>query len=262
MTLPSDDVLEIWNRIMKYQVDFSFPLELPVFLNNKSWCTARRILDLGSGDGYYATRLANYFPDKAYTCVDIDERAIKIGKNQANEYGNHKIKFSVADILRYNGDFPVAIARLLVQHLSTPEELFSAASNFLNADGTLIVIDSSDEARLFWPTKLCRHLELFFQTFTNFQPGRKNCINMPNIAADYGFNVESTQTIIIPSSIPTYKKTLYESYRLVFEVVRKHYNMPFDYKSLLIELERWAQSPRGYAQIGVNASIYRRREAN
>ena len=58
MTLSTDDVLTSWNRIMRYQVDFSFPLELPVYLSVASWHTAERVLDLGSGDGYYLRRLA------------------------------------------------------------------------------------------------------------------------------------------------------------------------------------------------------------
>lgn len=127
MALPTDDVLKSWNQIMRYQVDFSFPLELPVYLSMESWRSADYVLDLGSGDGYYARRLAEYFIEKSYTCVDIDDRAIEAGRMQFVASGDpldsaeeFQIEFENADILNYKGSFPVAIARLLVQHLDAP----------------------------------------------------------------------------------------------------------------------------------------------
>ena len=259
MALPSDEVLSIWNRIMKYQVDFSFPLELPVYLNLPSWYAAERVLDLGSGDGYYATRLAEYFPDKHYSCVDIDQRAIDTGKERYGNLTGCRIEFSTEDVLQFRGDFPVALARLLVQHLNTPEELFSAAPNFVHTGGTLVVIDSDDRSRLFWPVEICRTIETFFGAFSEFQPGRKHSAEMTEIAKDYGFEIETNKTLLIPSSIPTYKSLFRESYQLFFEIVQKHYAMEYDYDSLFTELETWAREPRAYAQIGVNVSAYRLR---
>ena len=257
MALPSDQVLSIWNRIMKYQVDFSFPLELPVFLNLEALCTADSILDLGSGDGYYATRLATYFPDKQYTCVDIDRRAIDAGREQFGNSRQYRLSFSTDDILQYNGEFPVAIARLLVQHLESPRDLLLAAPNFLRPGGSLVVIDSDDRSRLFWPPNKCRRIESFFRRFSEFQPGRRHSSSMIEIAPDHGFEVQLNRTLLIPSTVPTYKEIFDKSYRLFFEIVRKHYGMDFDYDSLFMELDRWAASEFTYAQIGVNISAYR-----
>lgn len=256
MALPSDEVLSIWNRIMKYQVDFSFPLELPVYLNLDSWCSAERVLDLGSGDGYYASRLATFFREKSYTCIDIDQRAIEIGKNRTDHHAQYHIAYEIADALQYTGSFPIAIARLLVQHLETPEVLFLAAPNFLQEGGTLIVIDSDDQSRLFWPAEDCRWIEKFFASFSTFQPAREHCTTMIELAGDYGFELKKHQKLLIPSCIPTYKNIFYKSYQLVFEVVRKHYGMEFDYESLSHELGEWVQSPDTYAQIGVNVCAY------
>ena len=256
MALPSDEVLSIWNRIMKYQVDFSFPLELPTYLDLDSWCSADRVLDLGSGDGYYATRLATYFPNKLYTCIDIDERALEFGKTQIPDPHSHRIDFQFGDALKYAGDFPVAIARLLVQHLESPTDLLLAAPNFLRPDGTLIVIDSDDLSRLFWPPEETSLIDKFFRSFSEFQPGRRHSSNMIDLAADHGFKITTSRTLLIPSSLPTYKDVFYRSYQLFFQIVQKHYGMEFDYDSLFLELQKWARSERTYAQIGVNFSAY------
>ena len=260
MALPSDEVLSIWNQIMKYQVDFSFPLEFPVYLTLNSWLTADRVLDLGSGDGYYAAQLATFFPDKTYTCIDIDDRAIEAGNEQFGDFFPRPLSFETADILTYRGDFPVAIARLLVQHLEAPEDLFRAAPNFLQPGGRLIVVDSNDQLRLFWPLEKCRWIENFFASFSAFQPGRMHSTSMPGLAEDYGFKVEVNHTLVIPSTIPTYKDVFYRSYQLFFKIVQDHYGMEFDYKSLFDQLDEWAQEEASYAQIGVNVCSYRLNE--
>ncbi len=264
MALPSDDVLTSWNRIMRYQVDFSFPLELPIYLSMASWHAADRVLDLGSGDGYYLCRLASYFPDKSYIGIDLDERAIQAARtrtvtqnDESSERDALSIAFETADALCYTGSFSVAIARLLVQHLSGAETLFAAAPNFLQRDGMLIVIDSNDHARLFWPKETCGRINAFFQAFSEFQPGRSHSATMMQIAPDYGFEVHVHELLTVPSSIPTYKDLFHQSYRLFFEIVEKHYRMPFDYESLASELDDWAHNKGSYSQIGVNVCVYR-----
>jgi len=259
VALPSDEVLSIWNQIMKYQVDFSFPLEFPVYLTLDSWLTADRVLDLGSGDGYYATRLATYFPDKVYTCVDIDERAIEAGKKQFQEGKGYKIEYALGDALDYRGKFSIAIARLLVQHLDAPQDLFRSAPNFLEPGGILMVIDSDDRSRLFWPNQEYPLIKSFFRAFNEFQPGRQFCSHMLEMAPQYGFEKEATHLLLIPSSIPGYKNVFYESNKLIFKIVQEHYDMEFDYNSLFAELDGWVANQYTYAHIGVNIIAFRRR---
>lgn len=264
MSLPSDDVLNSWNRIMRYQVDFSFPLELPAYLTLESWSSANQVLDLGSSDGYYTKRLAEYFQDKSYTCIDIDPRAIESGRTQSAASGGDsvtsekcRIEFESGNVLNYRGSYPAAIARLLVQHLDAPEALFMAAPNFLRNDGILIVIDSNDKERCFWPLYKYKIIDRFFEEFNEFQPARNHSTAMLKSARDFGFDVEVHKMVTIPSSIPTYKNLFHISYRLFFEIVEQHYKMPFDYEGLSCELELWAQDPGSYAQIGVNVCAYR-----
>ena len=241
---------------MKYQIDFGFPLELPAYLNLPSWRQAKHVLDLGSGDGYYATKLATYFPDKRYTCVDIDQRAIDAGRKQFAGWRNNNIEYSRADVLNYHGNFPIAIARLLVQHLDTPQDLLRAAPNFLRPGGVLIVIDSDDRSRLFWPTEKCRRIERFFCSFSEFQPGRKYSAKMVDIAPSYGFESKVHHLLLIPSSLPSYKNLFYRSYQLFFQIVQEHYRMEFDYKSLFDELDEWLTDRSAYAHIGVKICIF------
>lgn len=252
--LPSDDILAVWNRIMRYQVDFSFPLELPFYFSLGAWHEAKDVVDLGSGNGYYLGRLATYFPDKCYTGIDFDERAINEARTGTD---GSRFKFEVANVLNYVGEFPVGIARLLVQHLDSSEALFIAARNFLKQDGRLIVIDSNDAARLFWPAETYGHINDFFQAFSEFQRGRRHSDGMMQISKQHGFENEKSQLLLIPSSLPTCKDILHQSYRLVFEIVREHYRMPFDYDRLTRELGAWVKDEGSYSQIGVNLSSYR-----
>lgn len=259
---PKDDILAIWNRIMQYQVDFSFPLELQIYFSLESWLEARDVVDLGTGNGYYLRQLASYFRDKFYTGIDFDERLVKEAQafpdGEAVNSNDGRISYDVADVLSYTGEFSVGVARLLVQHLDSSEDLFIAARNFLKQDGTLIVIDSNDDARFFWPTDSCRQIDAFFHEFSEFQPGRHNSDAMMQSSKNYGFEIEKSQLLLIPSSLPTYKDLFHRSYHLFFDIVQGHYEMPFDYKKLRRELDDWVQREGSYSQIGVNLCSYRR----
>ena len=260
--LPRDEILAIWNRIMQYQVDFSFPLELQFYFSLESWLEARDAVDLGTGNGYYLRRLASYFRGKSYTGVDFDERLVEEAKAHPDEAAvnsdDERISYDVADVLGYTGEFSVDVARLLVQHLTSSEELFIAAKNFLKKDGTLIVIDSNDDARFFWPADSCRQIDAFFHAFSEFQPGRHNSDAMMQSSKNYGFEIEKSRLLLIPSSLPTYKDLFHESYHLFFDIVQGHYEMPFDYEKLRRELDDWAEREGSYSQIGVNLCSYRR----
>ncbi|MCY4385430.1 MAG: class I SAM-dependent methyltransferase [Nitrospinae bacterium] len=259
---PKDDILAIWNRIMQYQVDFSFPLELQFYLSLGSWLEARNVVDLGTGNGYYLRQLASYFRNKFYTGIDFDERLVKeaqaLSDEEAVNPNDERISYDVADVLSYTGEFSVGVARLLVQHLDSSEDLFIAARNFLKQDGTLVVIDSNDNARFFWPTDSCRQIDAFFRKFSEFQPGRNYSDSMMQSSKNYGFEIEKSQLLLIPSSLPTYKNLFHESYHLFFDIVQGHYGMPFDYESLRLELDDWARNEGSYSQIGVNLCSYRR----
>ena len=247
---------------MQYQVDFSFPLELQFYFSLGSWLEARDVVDLGTANGYYLRQLASYFRDKLYTGIDFDERLVKEAQTLSDEEtvnsNDERISYDVADVLSFTGDFSVGIARLLVQHLDSCEDIFIAARNFLKQDGTLIVIDSNDEARFFWPIESCQQIDAFFHAFSEFQPGRHNSDAMMQLSKDYGFEIEKSQLLLIPSSLPTYKDLFHESYHLFFKIVQGHYGMPFDYEKLRRELDDWARREGSYSQIGVNLCSYRR----
>ena len=84
---------ELWRDLMIRQVDLLFPAELSFYMNEIRWLESRSVLDIGTGNAYYLSNLANYFPEKSYTGIDIDLENIKFAQqyldNSKNRVGNN-----------------------------------------------------------------------------------------------------------------------------------------------------------------------------
>jgi predicted TPR repeat methyltransferase len=67
-----------WDSLLAYQVDLAFPQELKFLVSLKAWRDATCVLDAGCGNGYYMSRLHEFFPEKRYFGVDISQRLVVI----------------------------------------------------------------------------------------------------------------------------------------------------------------------------------------
>jgi GT2 family glycosyltransferase/SAM-dependent methyltransferase len=106
----------------------------------------RRVLDLGSGEGFGAAILA----DKALEVVgiDIDERTVE--HSQLN-YAGPGLSFSVGsaiDLSRFDsGTFGAVVAFEIIEHVSEQEQVLDEIARVLDGDGLLVL--STPDRRLY-----------------------------------------------------------------------------------------------------------------
>lgn len=249
-------LISLWDRLMILQTDFSLPSELIFYYNSKEWMNANTIVDLGSGNGYYLKCLAKLFPEKKYLGIDHENAYIDL----ANKYPKKKIRFEHRDLIEVEGIYDLVIARLLVQHLASIEEFLIHVHNILPHGGTLLIIDSNDSMRNFEP-----QLEKIKEFFDKFRESRlkDGCdrdagMSMSNLSSKYGFDIVRQSEIVLSSTIGENKKIFYESYKTVFEIIKKEFKVDFDYNSLKAELKKWFKNPISYGQIGVHMALYQK----
>jgi SAM-dependent methyltransferase len=103
-----------------------------------SMLAGRRVLDLGSGEGFGAAILAS--SAAAVTGVDVDDRAVEHARAS---YAGPNLRFESASALDLSGfepgSFDVVVAFEMIEHVDDHEQLMSELTRVLSDDGVLVV---------------------------------------------------------------------------------------------------------------------------
>src|SRR5262249_21913093 len=105
--------IEIWDRMQRLQTDFCFPMELPAYFMSAAWNRANKVLDVGSGNGYYLKRLNSFFPQKSYYGIDNSDDLLKLA---LQDNSSHNVKFACIPFLDVKGRYDFILMRLFLQH--------------------------------------------------------------------------------------------------------------------------------------------------
>jgi SAM-dependent methyltransferase len=144
------DLLALWDSLLTCQVALTMPLELPYYYTCPAWLAASEVLDLGSGNGGYLIELARHFPEKRYRSVDSDHRWVDILRRRGREAGTN-IESTIADLFSIKESAPAVVARLVAQHLASPEAFLVHVASLLPKGGIFISVEPHDALRMFWP---------------------------------------------------------------------------------------------------------------
>lgn len=135
------------------------PLEINT-LREANLLSKGTFLDVGCGPGYYAEQLINFFPNISIVGADYDPFVIEEAKKRmisvAHAYA-HNLPFQ-------KGQFDGVIARLLLRHISNPQDSLHEFVRVVRPGGSIIVIDIDHGLLITEPTPL-----LFSEAFSAHQ---------------------------------------------------------------------------------------------
>jgi SAM-dependent methyltransferase len=244
-------VLAIHDRFQRVQAELGLPLELACFHASPQWRRARRVLDVGCGNGAYLHGLAAQFPDKEYVGVDYNPDLVEIARRAP---GGPGVEVRHADWHDVTGRFDCVVARLFVQYLPDPEE-FVARVAALAPGGSLFVIDADDRQRLFWPP--APGLTAFFEEYRRRQ--RAVGLDRDRLAAlttgahdGVAWRLGARQDVVIPSLIEGHRRRFAEAYGFMLDLVEAMRLFAYDFDAVREEWCQWNADPRAYTQIGVS----------
>jgi SAM-dependent methyltransferase len=250
------DLGKKWRKLMKYQVDLLFPMELPFYMRLTEWNTATTIVDLGTGNGYYLYNLAAYFPYKCYIGVDLLESNIRAAVKyyqrhwQRKEYRPTLIH---SDIFKLTGTYDAIIARLLVQHLKSLDLFLHLVRHLLGPNGALFIIESCDSDRRFLP-EVPMMQEFFSALRTNRIASGCNRDAGEIIASNalrFGLRASHSALVTASSAVPGLKNLFLRTYLTVFDLARDEFNLDFDYRALKNNLITWHRNPSAYTHLSL-----------
>jgi len=227
---------ELWDAFLQGQAELFFEPEFIWIANQQWWEGVKSVLEIGSGNGAYLSKLADQFQNKTFLGIEKLPLSVK----QANErYARDKVEFQEGDAEIFNEQLTnsaeVVIFRLTLQHLKKPLLALQNTWDYLLPNGHVLIIDSCDSAKkTSHPiTAIDKALELVAES------QRSNGIGNRKISLEILQMLENQQSQlselyeVISSNLDVTGKVLYENIRLEGEQVRKRY---FNHNLLFLTL--------------------------
>lgn len=246
------DLKTIWLDLQKFQVDFAFRQEMSLYYQSPNWISSNRILDAGCGNGYYSKLLSQVFIGKQFVGVDISPELIDtaIEDNQQENFS-----FIAGDFLDSKGPFDAIIMRLFLQHLQDPLEAVDKAIHLLRPGGCLLIIDSVDSCRHYYPD-----IPKFRDLFNLYRSQQRSVMRNRDIAthvADYvkdsqNWKVQLDQDLVISSTLQGNQELFLKVYTLFIDMVQAVGDIDYSFQEVRNEIVNWSKQG-GYTQIGLKA---------
>jgi len=136
------DLKNIVDAQLKIQVDAPWPREAEC-LEHHGLKDARSILDVGTGNGYFLCRLAERYPQKQFTGIEVSKQLIAIARKSAEERKLTNITWinAACPAPEVGGSYDFALARLALYCASKREEIMSWVHGLLDTDGRMAIVE-------------------------------------------------------------------------------------------------------------------------
>jgi ubiquinone/menaquinone biosynthesis C-methylase UbiE len=249
-----------WDSLLKHQVDLVFPQELEFLLSLKAWQDGSRILDAGCGNGYYMSRLQEFFPEKEYCGVDLSPELV------ARAASRHPaLAVSVDNIVSYapRERFDVVVMRFLVQHLRDFRAILDAADRLLRRGGRLVVIESDLARCSNFPA-----LPIFTEMLLTFArvsaahgavKGRLLAAPHQLVAeTDPSWSIERDECVTSPRIGPFTGSRLLAVYQLWVDLCERSGMFEFDFNTVRHELQCWADGAANFSSVALRLLVMTR----
>jgi SAM-dependent methyltransferase len=181
---------ELIDAQLKIQVDIPWPEEAEC-LAGLGLQDAKRVLDIGTGNGYFLSRLAQRYPDKEFVGVEVSEQLARVAANYASGAGitNMQIVNEACPTDAVAGPFDFAFARLAIYCSHGKNDVLAWCHELLKPGGTMALIETDFD--FCWSCPADDAWKLFFDAMIRFHEttGYDPCIGkkLPHMLLKAGF---------------------------------------------------------------------------
>jgi SAM-dependent methyltransferase len=250
----NSNLFQVWDEIQSVQASFCFAQEISAYYMSKSWIkTAKNILDVGTGTGCFLKMLAERFPDKYYTGIDITKEFIeKAKRGQCSS----NISFKVQNYFDVEDQFDFIIMRLFWQHIPLKElaHALIKLENITRQGSCVLISDSWDMARTFEPDLPEFNQVILAYTKQQISNDRdRNIIEilLKEFTQRNNWQVKCDLKFIIPSTVNNNLNLFRRIYDLWIKLFECLGDLKIDYSAAKDELEIWKKNILAYTQTGL-----------
>lgn len=138
----SQDIADEMRRL-GVQVDLFWDEEKSVY-DNISLPSKPRIMEIGSGPGFYIKKLADRFPDATFVSLEYDKDFSNYQHELFQGELADRVEIINGDILTITdlGEFDLVVSRMVLEHLPEPEKVFNKMSSFVKVGGRFMLLDN------------------------------------------------------------------------------------------------------------------------
>ena len=247
-----DSVLVIWDQMQRLQTDFCIAQELSFYHTSPQWNSARTVLDIGTGNGYYLGKIAARFPDKVYHGADSSAELITIAEREA---ARENVSFSRRSLFEITETYDLVLMRLLLQHVDDVQAVLEHVARLTNPGGSAFIIDAHDPWRYFHPD--LPEFKKFFTAYAENErkEGRDRRVARrieQALAASAAWRPGRALQLLIPSTIPGNLALFIKTYTLLVDLVEQSGKLQYDFLSVKEAWRRWSGIPHAYTQVGLS----------
>jgi ubiquinone/menaquinone biosynthesis C-methylase UbiE len=133
---------DLVNHILIIQTDYSWPKEAECLENHGSK-SAKRVLDIGTGNGHFLCRMAERYPDKQFVGIETSEPLIEQASKLAREMSLSNIKFihDQCPALSIKEKFDFVLARLAIYCSPNRDDVLAWAYELLENKSRIGIIE-------------------------------------------------------------------------------------------------------------------------
>lgn len=239
-----------WDALLVNQVDVTLATELELLMRLPCWTRAGSVVDAGCGNGYFLSKLAEFFPDKRYIGIDISPALIETAATRAPD-----MEFVAADFFENvppTGD--ILMMRYLVQHLGDFGAILRQARRALNPGGALIIIESDLSRSLMRPLPTAFYGMLTAYGEASAAEGGLKGRLMADVTDLIGASgepwrlaeeVEAATTLVGPYS----DHDLIKVFHMWVDLAERSAMFAFDFAAVRNELADWAATPASFVKL-------------
>ncbi len=103
-----------------------------------------RILEIGSGPGFYIKKLASIFPEASFVSFEYDQEFTNYQHQLFDVDLSNRVEIIQGDIntIEGLGEFDLVISRMVLEHLPEQEKVFDKMSSFVKENGRFLLLDN------------------------------------------------------------------------------------------------------------------------
>lgn len=240
---------QLYNSLLKYQVDLSFGTEVAV-LKHSNWDASNTVLDYGCGNAYFSYCLSQKYPDKIFYCCDRDDEILKVGQ-YTDRMNLICGEFPMVEVPK---DIDFFIIRHLTSYLSDRKLFFSWIKEHAAQGASILLIDAYDENLIIEPymPNFQKGLDTFYEKVD--KDGGQRCLHdiIKEELECQNFKYCDELKIVVNSEQTLKKEKIFIYMNLVAELDN---GLPLS-EAIREELMQWVTSPNSYLQYGLFASVF------
>ncbi|MBS0624671.1 MAG: class I SAM-dependent methyltransferase [Verrucomicrobia bacterium] len=147
--LDAADLSSLWNSFLEGQAHLFFGQEADWLSGKREWVESQNVLELGSGNGSYLSRLSEAFSEKKFLGLEIQPSLVEQSKASFARPGLFFVAGDAEEFHEeYRNQFDVVLYRLTLQHLKEPRLSLKLAHEYLKEGGHVFIIEACDAAKV------------------------------------------------------------------------------------------------------------------